>query len=422
MNDQFYRALEDRFRGSRETILDRQRIYLPFIKCLKTHFESTIGIDLGCGRGEWLELLVKEGIDAIGCDLDGGMLEACELLGVKTIKIDAIKFLQSLPDNHAVLISAFHLVEHIPFDQLRILITEAHRVLKPGGLLLMETPNPENVDVGTNSFYLDPTHRNPLPPSLLGFLSDYSGFVRHTTLRLQESPSLIHEQSPQLFDVLTGVSPDYAIVGQKSAPLSLTCHFDDLFNQKFGLQLSELTGRYDRWWQRELHRVEHDAHQLAKDALERFHEHDARIKNLELLKETLLRQQDELNLIYSSRSWKYMSPFRWLNSQWAQLCKEGVLGRAKTVTAKIISKILPRIIHRINKHSYLKRIIIICTRRLKIYDALHYLYRNPIDNDKVINDQLTFRKFESHANTLPTPGARNFHGQLSQAINNIRNK
>ena len=77
MSSDFYRAFEDRYRGSRDLIKSRLRVYLPFVEPLKALYSDCIAVDLGCGRGEWLELLKEKGIGAHGVDLDDGMLSAC---------------------------------------------------------------------------------------------------------------------------------------------------------------------------------------------------------------------------------------------------------------------------------------------------------------------------------------------------------
>ena len=81
MSDGFYRAFEDLHRGSRELIKGRQRVYAPFIAPLQQHYGHVPAIDLGCGRGEWLELLTEAGFDAQGVDLDDGKLEDCRTRG-----------------------------------------------------------------------------------------------------------------------------------------------------------------------------------------------------------------------------------------------------------------------------------------------------------------------------------------------------
>ncbi|MEJ8854749.1 class I SAM-dependent methyltransferase [Variovorax robiniae] len=276
MDKNFYRAFEDKFRGSRELILSRLAIYRPFIKVLRQYLEQAAALDLGCGRGEWLEFLGGEGIDALGVDIDESMLKACDERQLKTKCEEAVSYLAGLPDECLAVISAFHVVEHIPFDQLQVLIKEAFRVLRPGGLLIMETPNPENIQVGTHTFYIDPTHRRPIPPALLAFLPEYRGFATVKILRLQHSERLASSPSPSLFEVLEGVSADYAVIAQKAAAQAVMAAFDALFNADQGLTLHTLASRYDAEQDRRIKQTHSFVEQFAETAsLAATHAHQA---------------------------------------------------------------------------------------------------------------------------------------------------
>jgi O-antigen chain-terminating methyltransferase len=250
-----YKAFEDLHRGSHELIKSRLGVYLPFVEVIKSIYppapsSSTANVaiealDLGCGRGEWLELLKENGVSAEGIDLDDDMLAACRAQGLKVATGDAVAYLQSLPSNSRSVISGFHIAEHLSLDDLKILVEESLRVLKPAGLLILEAPNTENLVVGTSSFYLDPTHQRPLPSQLLTFLTDYFGFARSKLLRLQEPALLRDESTPvSLFNVLSAVSPDYAVIAQKQAEPNVLARFDTLFNQDYGLSLAILASRY----------------------------------------------------------------------------------------------------------------------------------------------------------------------------------
>jgi O-antigen chain-terminating methyltransferase len=142
-------------------------------------------------------------------------------------------------------VSAFHVVEHIPFEILQMVVREAMRILVPGGLLILETPNPENLVVGTNNFYLDPTHIRPVPSLLLEFCAEFAGFARIKTLQLQENPHLHTASAIRLIDVLAGVSPDYAVIAQKLADDDVLELFNPAFQTPFGLTLWQLAERYD---------------------------------------------------------------------------------------------------------------------------------------------------------------------------------
>ncbi|WP_083245524.1 class I SAM-dependent methyltransferase [Paraburkholderia nodosa] len=243
--DSFYRAFEDRYRGSRELIKSRLAKYVPFFQPLASLYPGAKTFDLGCGRGEWLELMSEAGFAPTGADLDADMLEACRERNLPAIQGDAIEHLASLESGSCALISAFHVVEHVSFEQLRRIVGEALRVLLPGGLLILETPNPENLAVATSNFFLDPSHQKPIPALLLSFVAEHAGFDRVKVVRLQESPELRNAAAQiHLLDVVGGASPDYAIVAQKDAG-STQGAFDDAFAADYGLTLAALADRYD---------------------------------------------------------------------------------------------------------------------------------------------------------------------------------
>ena len=241
----FYKAFEDQHRGSRETIKSRLAVYMPFIQKIQEVHPNATALDLGCGRGEWLELLKDHQLSASGIDLDDGMLSACRSRGLNVQTGDAIAHLKSLPADSLSIVSGFHIAEHLSLEDLEALIKEALRVLKPAGLLILEAPNTENLVVGTSSFYLDPTHQRPLPSALLSFLVGYLGFTRSKVLGVQESVPLREEHGPtSLFAVLSGVSPDYAVIAQKAGDTSTVASFDAVFAKEYGLTLELLANRY----------------------------------------------------------------------------------------------------------------------------------------------------------------------------------
>ena len=242
----FYRAFEDRYRGSRELIKERLKVYHRFIAPLQSLYGECAALDLGCGRGEWLELLREHGFQPLGVDLEEGMLEVCHTLGLPTERCDALEKLKALPDESQAIVSGFHIAEHIPFPSLQTLVAEALRVLKPAGLLILETPNAENLVVGTNNFYLDPSHERPIPHLLLGFLTEYTGFARSKLLRLQEAAGFDVATQVSLINVLGGASLDYAIVAQKQGDAAQTGLFDPVFSADYGVGLDKLAQRYEQ--------------------------------------------------------------------------------------------------------------------------------------------------------------------------------
>lgn len=246
MKDKFYRAFEERYRGSRENIKQKQKVYLPFVQPLHIHYPDGIVIDLGCGRGEWLELMRDHHIPAKGIDLDQGMLDAGQNLGLDVVEGDGILFLKKMKDESAIIITAFHVIEHISFDQLQELVSEAQRVLKPGGILILETPNPENIRVASETFYLDPTHTRPIPSGLLSFTTEYHGFLNNKVIRLQESELLSAQKYANIGQVIEGSSPDYAVIAQKEGPAEIIASLAPLFSAEYGLSLSDLIEKFER--------------------------------------------------------------------------------------------------------------------------------------------------------------------------------
>ena len=185
--DAFYAALEDQFRGSRSLIKERLAAYLPHLRALQKKFAEAEALDVGCGRGEWLEILKENGIAARGVDLNAPMVEQCRACGLEAAQGDALAFLGELPDASLALVSGFHIIEHLPFPKLLQLFQESARVLRPGGIAIFETPNPEFPRVSSYTFHLDPTHRHPIPHELLSFIGTYAGFASVQIERLQPS-------------------------------------------------------------------------------------------------------------------------------------------------------------------------------------------------------------------------------------------
>lgn len=184
--DAMYVSFEDKFRGTRQDIKERVKEYLPVVEkaLVKTHNARVL--DVGCGRGEWLEVLKENNINALGLDLNRIMVAQCQDRGFEVMESDVITYLRGLAENSLGVITGFHIIEHLPLKTFIALLDESFRVLKPGGLILFETPNPENVLVGAHYFYTDPTHLNPLVPSSIQFIVEQRGFSRVEIRRLHK--------------------------------------------------------------------------------------------------------------------------------------------------------------------------------------------------------------------------------------------
>lgn len=188
--DTYYLAFEDANRGTRESVLAKLAIYDDWLEaCVPQNDGLTHQIvDLGCGRGEWLSYVRQKARDAIGIDMNRVMVNECLAQGLNVRCTDALTYLRSLPTSSVAAVTGFHIIEHLPFDYLYALVQESYRVLVEGGSVLFETPNPENVLVGSHTFYHDFTHRNPVTPSAISFLLEYHRFQAIDIIRSSPYP------------------------------------------------------------------------------------------------------------------------------------------------------------------------------------------------------------------------------------------
>jgi O-antigen chain-terminating methyltransferase len=185
--DSFYLEFEDNFRGVAEDISARLEVYLPYLSRFANDNTATV-VDIGCGRGEWLKLLQKNSIQAVGIDMNSAMVEACVAQGLTAYCLDAINYLRQQPESSLAAITGFHIIEHLPFKVLLSLFDAALRALRPDGVIIFETPNPENLSVGACNFYFDPTHLNPIVPAVAKFMAKQRGFAKAEILRLHPYP------------------------------------------------------------------------------------------------------------------------------------------------------------------------------------------------------------------------------------------
>jgi SAM-dependent methyltransferase len=218
--DAMYAGFEDQFRGTRADIRRRQAIYLPYVREAKGGTANAPVIDVGCGRGEWLELLRDEGLVAKGVDLNRIFLDGCRELKLDVSEQDALSFLRQLKRDSVGVLTSFHMIEHLDHKILIALLDETLRVLRPGGIAIFETPNPRNVVVGSCNFYLDPTHKRPLPPDLSRYLLEARGFskVELRDLHPCSEEAMVSEGAQKVRDTLNHMlysAQDYAVIGRK---------------------------------------------------------------------------------------------------------------------------------------------------------------------------------------------------------------
>ena len=290
----FYTRFTNHFRGEKDAIKERLKVYVPLLAPIMARYPEALVVDLGSGRGEWLELMQEKGWPAKGIDTNESMAQACNESGLVVEVNDALSALQQTASDTLAAITGFHIAEHIPFDSLVTLIQEALRTLVPGGVLILETPNPENLSVGLWSFYLDPTHLHPLPPPLLHFVATDSGYAKANILRLN-GPKPPDGDAPlrQYMDWVVSAYPDYALIAHKHADEASAPWFDylDKLTEAQQGSLETLAAKIEEQTER--------LAQLQHAEQERKH-----------YQQQTERLQQELNGVYVSRSWRITKPLR----------------------------------------------------------------------------------------------------------------
>lgn len=214
--DNFYIDFEDKHRGTEEDIKKRLSFYLKYFNEVKEVDKGLPILDLGCGRGEFLSVLKDNGFNGVGIDLNKSMVERAKSRGFEAEEDDALSYLMKQKSNSVFAVTGFHLVEHLPFGLLVRLFEECYRVVAPGGFVLFETPNPENITVGACNFYMDPSHLSPIPPALLSFTLDTRGFstdivrVHPVKENITHTDDLVQDMAVHFYG-----ARDYAALGYK---------------------------------------------------------------------------------------------------------------------------------------------------------------------------------------------------------------
>lgn len=215
-----YFDFENHFRGSREHVKRVQKMYLPYFTGCKDV------IDLGCGRGEFLELLKENGIHAIGIDFYDEFAEYCLKKGLEAKCMDAVTYLENVDKTDGIF--AAQLVEHLQVSQVIRLCRLAYEKLEKGSYVIFETPNPTSLAIYANSFYMDPSHEKPVHPQTLKYFMQKAGFSDIQVIYTQEStvgiqiPDIstdkneesFHAAMRQVQHLLFG-SQDYALIARK---------------------------------------------------------------------------------------------------------------------------------------------------------------------------------------------------------------
>jgi 2-polyprenyl-3-methyl-5-hydroxy-6-metoxy-1,4-benzoquinol methylase len=216
-----YSAFEDRCRGSSDELRKSQAHYL-------TMFPPPDGsgkvLDIGCGRGEMLEVLSEAGYEVLGVDLNAEMIEVCRSKGLPVVQDDGIHVLQGTEDSSLRGIFCAQVVEHLLTSEVEQLMQLAQRKLLPSGVLVVETINPRSSFALGNHFFADTSHVKPVHPETLRFICEQVGFSRVQLEERSPHPVMQHlgelgdgevgEATRELLQSVFGYQ-DYAIVATK---------------------------------------------------------------------------------------------------------------------------------------------------------------------------------------------------------------
>ena len=235
LTDHSYFQFESRHRGTLEEIRKRQEVYLPVFKERTESSPSPVimppkvVLDIGCGRGEFLELLREHGVTAKGIDLNEDMIYSCEERGLDVEQTDALAYLESQPDNSLGGVIACQVLEHFPTKEMIELIKLCYDKLERGGRAVFETVNPLSLLVSATNFYLDLSHVRQVHPATLRFLVEAIGFINTEIKFLSPYPDqlklqlladgdadvqTLNQNFARLNEILFGYQ-DYAVICEK---------------------------------------------------------------------------------------------------------------------------------------------------------------------------------------------------------------
>ena len=189
LRDADYLAFENEQRGTAQLIADRARQYLDVLNGGRL-------FDLGCGRGEALAVFQSAGMDVSGVDSNRAMVSACRERGFDVLHGDLLAALEERGAEALDAVTCFHVIEHLPASMQVAMLELAERALAPGGVLIIETPNPESLRMSARDFWIDPTHLRPVHPSGLVTMLQQAGFEDLEVRRMQ--PYVDAERLPEI--------------------------------------------------------------------------------------------------------------------------------------------------------------------------------------------------------------------------------
>lgn len=244
--DLFLAALEEQQRTPRLKVLEQLKSYQPFLAPFVDLGQTGRAIDLGSGRGEWLEILRDQGFEALGVDSNQSHIAAGLMYGLQIYPSDPLRYLEELESQSVSLVSSFSLVDELSLEQLRALVAQALRVIRPGGILILGAANPEYAALNISAQTLLHTDTLQKNPKLIDYVTAFEGFERHIIARTFQVEGPRQQFSQDIRDILLSANPRYAVIAQKQGPDDFVGAFDEAFDGQYGLSLSELAMRYLR--------------------------------------------------------------------------------------------------------------------------------------------------------------------------------
>ena len=215
MDSDFYTQFENNFRGSREQIMEVLSSYDGLIDYVLNIDNNPSLLDIGSGRGEWIQKCSAKGFKSIGIELDSKMVHDCKNLNLNVKEGDALSLLDEFCEDSFSIVSAFHVIEHMNHENIKELLIKTKRILKPNGVFILETPSIDNLIVSSKSFHIDPTHINPIHPDLLAFMIRRTGFSQHKYYFINGGP-LQNSEADSLTRIFNGVAQDLVLIASKS--------------------------------------------------------------------------------------------------------------------------------------------------------------------------------------------------------------
>lgn len=205
--------IDKRYRGSDKGLCEQMKFYIRYLRPV-----HTLGpmLDIGCGRGILLEIMREQQFDAIGIDANKDQVAICASKGLNVQLDDGYEFLKRIPSGALSAVTLIHVIEHLQLDDLLVLLREARRAIADGGVVILETPNPENLFVSSYHFHIDPTHVRPLPFELISTILSTVGLsAERLPLETRLHEELGHPTGNIHLDYLLERPANLAILGRK---------------------------------------------------------------------------------------------------------------------------------------------------------------------------------------------------------------